>query len=145
MKIKPIFPFSVVNYLACAILLLALATQAQDKPAGASGTWTWSTPGRNGGPDRTTTLTLKVEGSKLTGKIAAPSRGGQAAETEISEGKVDGDSISFLLVREFNGNSNTNKYSGKVSADKISGKIETTRNGEAQSRDWEAKRSAAAP
>jgi hypothetical protein len=145
MKIKPILPFSVLKYLSCAILLFALATQGQDKPASASGTWTWSTPGRNGGPDRTTTLTLKAEGSKLTGKIAAPGRGGQAADTVISDGKVDGDTISFLLVREFNGNSNTNKYSGKITADKITGKIETTRNGETQSRDWEAKRATASP
>ena len=51
---------------------------------------------------------------------------------------MDGDTISFTVVREFNGNSNTNKYSGKISADKITGKAESVRNGEAQSRDWEA-------
>ena len=35
------------------------------------------------------------------------------------------------------------KYNGKVSADSIKGKSESERNGEPQSRDWEAKREAA--
>lgn len=35
------------------------------------------------------------------------------------------------------------KYSGKLTADAIKGKIAFERNGEAQSRDWEAKREAA--
>ena len=143
MKFKSNLPLSFVTSLACVILLFSLSAPAQDKPGSVDGTWAWSTPGRNGGPDRTTTLTLKTEGAKLTGKVSAPGRGGQAADTEISGGKVDGDSISFLLVREFNGNSNTNKYSGKIAGDKIAGKIESTRNGETQSRDWEAKRSTA--
>jgi hypothetical protein len=34
------------------------------------------------------------------------------------------------------------KYSGKVSADTIKGKIDSERNGEARSREWEAKRQA---
>jgi hypothetical protein len=110
--------------------------------ADVAGTWTWVTPGRNGGTDRTNTLTLKIDDSKLTGKIAAPRRGGQIAETPITDGKIDGDKVSFAVVREYNGTSNTNKYTGTVSADKITGKMEFTRDGDTQSRDWEAKRSA---
>jgi len=34
------------------------------------------------------------------------------------------------------------KYNGKVSADAMKGKIESERNGQTQSRDWEAKRGA---
>lgn len=130
------------KFRTIAALALALAgtwVQAGDP----SGSWTWTTPGRNGGPERTSTLTLKVEGTKLTGKVAAPGRDGKAVETVISEGKVDGDAIAFSVVREVNGNSTTAKYSGKVGADKITGKIETTRDGQAQSRDWEAKRAVA--
>ena len=108
--------------------------------ADASGTWTWSTPGRNGGPERVSTLALKVEGTKLTGKVSVPGRDGKAVESPISGGKVEDDSIAFSVVREFNGNSTTNKYSGKVSAEKITGKIESSRDGQPQSRDWEAKR-----
>lgn len=121
-----------------AALVFSSALQAADP----SGSWTWTTPGRNGGPDRTSTLTLKADGGKLTGQVSAPGRDGKAVETPISDGKVDGDSVAFSVVREFNGASVTAKYSGKVSADKITGKIETTRDGQPQSRHWEAKRAA---
>jgi phage head maturation protease len=122
-------------------LMLSFVAQAAD-PAG---TWIWTMPGRNGGPDRTNTLTLKIDASKqLTGKITAPRRGGQTADTDITDGKVDGDTISFAVIREYNGNSMTNKYTGTVTDDTITGKIAYTRNGEEQSRDWKAKRSASA-
>jgi hypothetical protein len=120
-------------------VFLGIVAQAAD----VAGTWTWVMPGRNGGSDRTNTLTLKIDDSKLTGKIAAPGPGGQIAETPITDGKVDGDKVSFTVVRQYNGNSRTNNYTGSVSADKITGKIEFTRQGETQSRDWEAKRSTA--
>jgi hypothetical protein len=127
---------------ACAILALGMvtATQAADK-ANADGTWSWSTPGRDGGEPRKTTLTLKTEGSKLTGKIATPGRqGGEPRTTDISDGKVTGNDISFNVVREFQGNKMTQKFSGKIAGDTITGKIAFDRNGEERSRDWEAKR-----
>ncbi|HTH46840.1 MAG TPA: hypothetical protein VMB21_04965 [Candidatus Limnocylindria bacterium] len=119
-----------------ALLFAASLAHAAD----ANGKWTWVSPGRNGGPGRTNTLTLKVEGTKLTGNVSAPNREGKAVETAISEGKLDGDTVAFSVTREFNGNSFTAKYNGKLAADKITGKIEMTRNGEPVSRDWEAKR-----
>ncbi len=120
------------------IILTATTSLAADP----SGTWTWTTPGRNGGPDRVSTLSLTVADSKLTGKLSVPGRDGKPQEISISEGKVEGDNISFDLVREFNGNSSTNKYSGAVTADAITGQIESNRNGETQTRHWEAKRAA---
>ena len=125
------------------VALLFAATLAH--AADANGKWTWVSPGRNGGPDRTNTLTLKVEGAKLTGNVAAPNREGKVTETAIADGKLDGDTVAFSVSREFNGNTMTSKYNGKLSADEITGKIEfTNRNGEAQSRDWKAKRDTAA-
>ena len=122
----------------CALFSLGIA---QAGAADASGKWTWSTPGRQGGEPRKMTLTLKADGEKLTGKLAMPARGGgEARETDISDGKVKGDEISFNIVREMNGNKMTAKYSGKVSGDTIKGKVETERDGQTQSRDWEAKR-----
>jgi hypothetical protein len=47
------------------------------------------------------------------------------------------------VTREFNGNKMVQNYTGKVSADTIKGKIEFERNGEKQSRDWEANRAEA--
>ena len=127
----------------CAVLALGFLAQshAQEKKSGAAGTWTWTTPGRNGGPERKMSLKLKVEGDKLTGTLTAPGRqGGDPTNTEISDGKIKGDEVSFTVVREFNGNKMTAKYNGKVTGDTIKGKIETDRGGDTTSRDWEAKR-----
>ncbi len=134
-----------LNSLAKVALLglLAFGFNAQakaDDKADVAGTWTWTTPGRNGGPERKFTLKLKTEGDKITGKLASPGRGGNVNEIEIKEAKVKDGELSFTVTREFNGNSMTQKYSGKVSAESIKGKMEFERNGETQSRDWEAKR-----
>ena len=72
----------------------------------------------------------------------APGRGGQATETAISDGVLKGEDISFTVTREFNGNKMVSKFSGKISGDSIKGKIGIERDGETQSRDWEAKREA---
>src|SRR5437867_8099552 len=133
---------SLIKVAACAILALGAVAQAQDKKADPTGTWTWSTPGRSGGPDRKYTLKLKLEGDKVTGTLSAPGRGGQSQSSDvaISEGKLKGDEISFEVTREVQGNKITAKYNGKISGDSIKGKIETERNGQTQSRDWAAKR-----
>jgi hypothetical protein len=122
------------------LLLGALPlAQADDKKVDPSGTYMWTMPGRNGGADRTNTLVLKLDGDKLTGKLSAPGRGGAATDTEIADGKLTGADVSFCVVRTFNGNTMTNKYSGTIADGAIKGKIESERNGQPQSRDWEAK------
>jgi hypothetical protein len=125
-----------------AVLLTGILTQAQaqDKKVDPSGTYVWTQAGRNGGPDRTNTLVLKVEGDKLTGSVTSPGRGGAApTPAAISDGKVTGSDVSFNVVRDFNGTSMTIKYSGKVADGAIKGKIDMDRNGQPTSRDWEAK------
>ena len=131
---------SLIKVAACAFLALGAVAQAQDKKADPTGTWKWSQPGRNGGPERKSTLKLKLEGEKVTGTLTAPGRGGESSDVAISEGKFKGDEISFAVTREVGGNKFTAKYNGKISGDSIKGKIETERNGQTQSRDWEAKR-----
>ena len=130
---------SVIKAAACAILALGAVAQAQDKKADPTGTWTWSQPGRNGGPDRKYTLKLKLEGDKVTGTLSAPGRGGQSSDVAISEGKLKGDEISFEVTREVQGNKITAKYNGKISGDSIKGKMDAGRDGQTP-RDWEAKR-----
>ncbi len=128
----------------CAVFTLGTLgiAQAQDKKADATGTWSWTRPGRNGGAEQKMTLKLKVEGDKVTGKLTSPGRQDSTTpvETEIKDGKIKADEVSFTITREFGGNTMTQKYSGKVTADAIKGKIESERNGQPQSRDWEAKR-----
>jgi len=132
MKLLPPIPCAAV----VGLLLLSSTLAAAD----VAGEWTWTTPGRDGGAERKSTLTLKVDAGKLSGKVSSPGRDGAAVETDISDAKLDGDSIAFSVVREFNGNSFTRKFSGKVAGDTITGKSEFNRNGETQSRDWVAKR-----
>ncbi len=125
---QPMRLIKLSTILASALFVMTAISMAAD----ATGTWTWTQPARNGGggggggAERKTTLKLKAEGEKLTGKMITPGRqGAEPRETEISNGKVSGDDISFEVTREFNGNKFTTKYSGKVTADSIKGKIET--------------------
>ena len=133
---------TLINASLCAILALGIAAQAkaEDKKGDPTGTWTWTGPSRGGNPGAEMTLKLKAEGDKVTGTLTAPGRGGNTTDTEITDGKLKGDEISFNVTRTRGGNSFTTKYSGKVSGDSIKGKTEFERNGETQSRDWEAKR-----
>jgi hypothetical protein len=127
--------------VASALLALSGSVQAQDKKADPTGTWSWSMPGRDGGEARKITLKLKTEGDKISGKLISPGRqGGDPMETEISDGKLKGDEVAFSVTRERQGNKYTQKYQGKIAGDTIKGKIQFDRNGETQSRDWEAKR-----
>lgn len=140
------------SLLITAALALGAATEL--RAADVSGTWSWTMQGRGGqggnanATPRKTTLKLKADGEKLTGTVAQPGRrgpDGEAAaprETEISDGKIKGDEISFSVKREFNGNQFVTKYSGKVAGDTIKGKVEAPgrQGGEPTSRDWEAKR-----
>ena len=100
------------------LALMAMCSMAA-LAADASGTWKASMETPNGTMDNT--FTLKVEGDKLTGTITM----GQMGEAPISEGKVEGDNVSFAVVREFNGNQFRINYKGKVSGDemKITGEV----------------------
>ena len=132
---------SLIKIVSCSLLVLGTVAQAADeKKSDPTGVWTWTQPGRQGGADRTNTLTLKMDGDKVTGKLSTPGRGGQSMDADIKDAKLAGDDLSFSVTREFNGNSITTKYTGKVSGDTIKGSTEFDRNGEPVKRDWEAKR-----
>jgi hypothetical protein len=143
MHLQPNKVASFVKIGLCTILALAFVSLAQAQEKKLDGTWGWTMPGRNGGPDRKITLKLQTEGEKVTGTILSPGRDGATNETKIEDGKFKDGELSFSVTREMNGNKLTSKYKGKLDADTIKGKVEFTRNGEAQSRDWEAKRAAA--
>jgi hypothetical protein len=119
--------------LAAFGLFVSYSGIASAQEASATGTWTWTVT-RND-QEIKQTLKLKQEGEKLTGMLVSP-RG----ETEISDGKVTKEGISFKVVREFNGNKFEQTYTGKVNGDKLNLKVEMERNGEKQTRDIEAKR-----
>ncbi len=99
---------TIVWALALTFLLAAMAPAAD-----VNGKWvsTMTTPD---GQSRQSTMNFKVEGSALTGTIS-----GRAGDTPISEGKVSGDQISFVVVRSFGGNEIRMNYQGKVSGNEI--------------------------
>lgn len=125
-----------------AFCLVTAAVWAAD----ASGTWKWTTQGRGGGggggTPRESTLTLAMKDGKLTGKLSTPGRDGATNATEITNGAVKVDVVSFTVEREFNGNKFVSKYSGKLAGDTITGEIEAPgRDGATSKREWVAKRS----
>lgn len=95
------------------VVLMTAALAVSAFAADVTGKWkaTYATPD---GQTRESTMNLKADGAKLTGTMESP-RG----SAEIKDGKVDGDNISFSLVRNFNGNEVTINYKGKVSGNEM--------------------------
>jgi len=101
--------------------------------AGVDGKWTAQVPGRQGNTQETT-FNLKADGDKLTGTVSS-----RRGDVQISDGKVDGDNVSFVTVTEFNGNQIKILYKGKVSGDEIKFTRERE-GGDGQSQSFTAKR-----
>src|SRR5580765_2860128 len=127
-------------FVMTILLVASFALMAAD----VSGKWTFEQPGRGGNPGRPVTITLKADGSTLTGTMPAGGRGGAPADPiAISDGKVDGDKISFNVKREMNGNTMVTKYEGTVAGDELKLKITRTgQDGTPQVNEVVAKRSA---
>jgi phage head maturation protease len=83
------------------VVLIALVASIALMAADVSGKWTFEQQGRNG--SQTVTLNLKADGGTLTGTVSGGMGRGGNAEQDISDGKVDGNNISFAVKREFNG------------------------------------------
>ena len=120
---------------AVRLILAGLTATVAIWAADASGKWTAEMQGRNGNT-MTVTMNLKADGDKLTGTV-----GGRMGDTDISDGKVEGDTISFTVVREFNGNKITQNYKGKLDGDTIHFTIQSEGGmGGGQERKMDAKR-----
>jgi hypothetical protein len=89
--------------------LFAVAAFAAD----VNGKWTYEMTTPNG-DKRQGALNLKAEGDKLTGTVS-----GMRGETPISDGKINGDDISFAVVRSRDGQEFKMLYKGKVVGDQL--------------------------
>jgi len=110
-------------FVVAILCVLTFALSAAD----VTGKWTWEQAGRGGGNPTVTTLTLKASGGSLTGTLSRPGRGGAAMDTEITDGKVDGNSISFSLKTNMGGNEMVTPYKGTLDGDTLN--LEFTRPG----------------
>lgn len=108
-------------------LLLLLAFVVASFAADVSGKWTAQVPGRDG-ETRETTLNLKADGDKLTGTIT-----GRQGDNPISEGKITGNTISFVVETQ----RGKQTYTGTISGDEIKFKRE---GGQGPAREFTAKR-----
>ena len=132
-------------FVTTILLAVAFAAVAAD----VTGKWVADVQGRNGNTTQMT-FNLKADGGTLTGSVTGGmggrrggggGGGGAPAATEISNGKVDGDKVSFEVKRSYNGNDFVTKYEGTLSGDTLN--LKETRNGQngPTTRDIAAKRS----
>ena len=110
-----------VLFALCALTLAA---------ADLTGTWKATAEGPNGSIERT--FVFKQDGAKLTGKTVSSRFG----ESPIQDGKVEGDSVSFSINMNFNGNEMKVNYSGKLQGETLKLTSEAGEN----KFDWTAKR-----
>ena len=101
--------------------------------ADVNGKWTAQVPGRDG-QTRELTFTFKAEGEKLTGSMS-----GQQGDSEITDGKISGDQISFTVKINIQGNERKFLYKGTVSGDEMK-VTRTTEGGNRPPQEFTAKR-----
>jgi alpha-L-arabinofuranosidase len=99
-----------IKIIALTLAALPLSLFAAD----ITGTWKFDFESQIG--HQNYVLTLKQDGTKLTGK-ANSEVSEQKREAELKEGKVDGDAISFVEMLNFNENEIRITYTGKISGD----------------------------
>lgn len=100
-----------------AAFLAASALTITAYAADISGTWKWTTQGRNGPIEVTSTLTLKD--GVLTGTVS-----GRMGDAPIGDASFKDGQVAFTVTREFNGNKIVIKYEGKFEGDSITGTVE---------------------
>ena len=103
-------------------LLSALALFGAD----VTGKWQAEVEGRDGAK-RTVTFDFKADGDKLTGTMTGGMGGQNAGPRELSDGKISGDDISFVVKVNFQGEERKINYTGKVSGSEIKFKVEGPR------------------
>jgi len=90
-------------------MALLLGISGAALAADIDGKWTAEVEGRRG--TVTQTLVLKASGNNLSGSL----EGGRGGAVDISDGTIDGNKVSFKVIREFNGNQFTQQYKGTLS------------------------------
>jgi hypothetical protein len=92
------------------------ATAPATQPASLTGKWTSEFDSQVG--HQKYTYDLKSDGEKLTGKAHRDVEGDKT-DTDISEGKIAGDQVSFVELLHVNDQDLRIEYKGKVSGDEM--------------------------
>ena len=92
--------------------VLGVLAASLSAAAGVDGKWTAEVPGRRGPMEMV--FDLKADGDKVTGTISNDFMG----KSEIQDGKIKGDEVSFKQVLEM-GRTLTFTYTGKIKGDEI--------------------------
>jgi hypothetical protein len=101
-------------FLVGLVLLWTTGPGSAGARADITGAWNMAYTTREG-VKMTSTLTLKMDGDKLTGTISSPR--GTVALDEVS---VTGDDVAFAIIRVGFGDKIRIEYSGKVKGDTMS-------------------------
>jgi len=118
-----------MKLLLALMAVFAIVASAAD----ISGNWKGTAEGPNGAIERS--FTFKQDGSKLTGETNSEFTGKSA----INDGKVEGDTITFSITANFQGNEMKLTYKGKITGDTI--KLSSDFGGNGQTIEWTLKKS----
>jgi hypothetical protein len=113
---------------------LAKRQAAAKATVNVTGPWKYSFTNQNGETVEFK-VRLKQDGEKLTGTVAI-----NDSDRPISEGKVEGSDVTFKIVHERNGGTQSSSYKGKVAGDTMKGKVTFNRDGEERSVEIDATR-----
>jgi hypothetical protein len=104
-----------------AVFVLTLALVSVSFAQGINGTWKGQRPGRDGAM-MDVTFKFVADGEKLSGSTMMRDN-----EVPISDGKISGNDLSFVVKMEFGGNTVVMKYTGTLSSNEV--KLKSTREG----------------
>jgi|SRR5690349_2601018 hypothetical protein len=113
------------------LLLIAMFTLGA-MAADISGTW--KATADLGGQQIERTFIFKVDGTKLTGETTSSMMG----KSTITDGKVEGDTLSFTITVNFNGEDTKLNYKGKVNP--AGDQIRLTVDAAGNTIEWDAKK-----
>ena len=115
--------------LFALLTVFALTALAAD----ISGNWKATAEGPQGQMERT--FTFKVDGNKVTGESTSSFTG----KSQITDGKIEGDTVTFVLTAKLGDQDVKLNYKGKINGNEIKFTSEVA-GGDGQTFQWTAKK-----
>jgi hypothetical protein len=116
------------KWLLILLTVCALTASAAD----ISGNWKATAEGPNGPMERT--FVFKVEGNKVTGETTSSVMG----KSTLTDGKVEGDTVTFTITGRFGDNEMKLDYKGKIAPG--GNQIKFTVDAGGNTIEWDARR-----